>query len=69
LRSSRLRKKIELYLRNGSFAVWVVYPLKQTVVLFTDTEETEYRVGERVPLQKELAEFTVPVEKIFETEV
>lgn len=52
----RLRTKIELYLRNGSFAVCVVYPVKQTVVVFTDTEETEYRMGEHVPLPKELAQ-------------
>jgi Uma2 family endonuclease len=64
----RLRTKIELYLRNGSFAVWVVYPLKQTVVVVTDTDETEYRMGEHVPLPKELTQFAVAVEKIFDIE-
>jgi Uma2 family endonuclease len=65
----RLRKKIELYLRNGSFAVWVVYPLKKTVVVFTDADETEYRMGEHIPLPKLLAESTIAVDKIFEAEI
>jgi Uma2 family endonuclease len=61
----RLRTKIELYLKNGSFAVWVIYPAKQTVVVFTESEEAEYRMGESVPLPGALGQFALLVENIF----
>jgi Uma2 family endonuclease len=64
----RLRTKVELYLKNGSFAVWVVYPAKRTVVVFTESEEAEYRMGESVPLPEVLGEFVIPVEHIFKND-
>jgi Uma2 family endonuclease len=65
----QIRRKMELYLRNGAAAVWVVYPKKRTVLVSTQEEETEYRNGEVIPVPREIApNAAVEVRAIFEDE-
>ena len=43
----KLAEKIELYLANGSLAVWVVYPKKRTVVLWeSGGKKSEFGEGD-----------------------
>ncbi len=65
-RPGLIRKKIELYLKNGSAAVWVVYPKRRAVVVHEQSDITsEYREGESIPLPAELPNGTIEVSKIF----
>lgn len=65
-RPGLVRKKIELYLKNGSAAVWVIYPKRRAVVVHEQSDVTaEYRDGEKLPLPAELSNFAVEVSKIF----
>ncbi len=52
---AHIRRKVELYLKNGSLAVWVVYPKKQKVLLATAEDETEYRIDETIALPSQIA--------------
>jgi Uma2 family endonuclease len=67
-RPARICRKVEVYLKNGGLAVWVVYPEKQKVLLATAEDETEYRRDEHVPLPSELVPDPVsfPVREFFE---
>ena len=66
-RPGLIRKKIELYLKNGSAAVWVIYPKRRAVVVHDQSDLTaEYRDGEKLPLPAELSNSTIEVSKIFE---
>ena len=65
-RPGLVRKKIELYLKNGSAAVWVIYPKRRAVVVHEQSDVTaEYRDGEKLPLPAELSNSTIEVSKIF----
>lgn len=65
-RPGLIRKKIELYLKNGSEAVWVIYPKRRAVVVHEQSDVTaEYRDGEKIPLPLELSNSTIEVSKIF----
>ncbi len=62
-----LLRKIELYLRNGSKAVWVVYPKRRVVVVHDQADLiVEYRDGEEVPFPTEISDRTVKVSDLFE---
>jgi Uma2 family endonuclease len=61
-----LLAKLRLYLRNGSSAVWVVYPRKRTVTVW-ESEDTssEYREGEDIILPHPLPRREISVSDIF----
>lgn len=61
-----LLKKIKLYLRHGSTAVWVVYPKKRTVTVW-ESEDTssEFREGELLTLPDPLPRRSIPVSELF----
>lgn len=62
----KLAEKIELYLANGSLAVWVVYPKKRKVVLWEGGgKDTEFREGDALPLPSALSNRTIQVSEIF----
>jgi Uma2 family endonuclease len=64
--AARLRTKIRLYLRNGSKAVWVVYPEERLI-------EVHRAIGQVTILESDqileahgaLRGFSIPVSKIF----
>jgi Uma2 family endonuclease len=65
-RPGLLRKKIELYLKNGAWAVWVVYIKSQTVVAHTQSDLVkEYRIEESIPLPGPLSAASIRIEDIF----
>ncbi|MBV9304057.1 MAG: Uma2 family endonuclease [Acidobacteriaceae bacterium] len=61
-----LLKKIRLYLRHGSSAVWVVYPKTRTTTVW-ESEDTsrEFRNGETVMLPHPLPQLGIRVSEIF----
>lgn len=65
-RKQELFKKIRLYLRHGSSAVWVVYPKKRTVIVW-ESEDTgsEFREGELITLPTPLPRQQIAVSDIF----
>lgn len=62
-RPVQMRKKVDLYLNGGSSAVWCVYDLKRKVVVHDAEEETEFRMGETIPVLNGLS---VAVDEIFQ---
>jgi Uma2 family endonuclease len=61
-----LLKKLSLYLRHGSCAVWIVYPKTHTVMVWDSPQTScEYREGERIALPAPLPERPVAVSDIF----
>jgi Uma2 family endonuclease len=61
-----LLKKLRLYLRHGSSAVWLVYPKRRTVVVW-ESEDTsgEFREGEIITLPDPLPRPQLKVSDIF----
>jgi Uma2 family endonuclease len=61
-----LLKKIKVYLRHGSSAVWVVYPKKRTVTVW-ESEDTsgEIREGELIDLPHPLPRRQMAVSDVF----
>jgi Uma2 family endonuclease len=66
-RKSKLRKKIDLFLRKGSSAVWAVYPITRVVQVCTSDGDREYKPEETIALMEPLPPGEVAVAKIFET--
>ncbi len=67
-RPGLMQRKVSLYLKAGSLAVWVVYPARQTVMVHDAEGEREYRVGEELTLPMPLPpDARIAVQKIFET--
>ncbi len=66
-RRSTFRKKVDLYLRNGSAAVWVVYPVTKIVQVCTLDGDKEFRHDEAIPLPAPLPSRELSVAEIFET--
>ena len=61
-----LLKKIRLYLRHGSSAVWVVYPKPRTITVWeSEDTSTEFRNGETVMLPHPLPRLAIRVSDIF----
>ena len=61
-----LRRKVELYLKNGAWAVWVVYIKSRTVVVHAQSDLVqEYRAGESIPLPGPLSAVSIGVANIF----
>jgi Uma2 family endonuclease len=68
-RKANIRKKVMLYLANGALAVWVVFPKKQMVEVWTGLEpqlEHTFGIGEQLPLPAELVTGVVPVGEVFD---
>ncbi len=42
------KRKIDLYLKNGALAAWVVYPEKKTVAVHTAEGSTEFGEGDSI---------------------
>lgn len=62
----KLTEKIDLYLANGSLAVWVVYPKTRTVILWESRgKKSEFREGDALPLPYPLSRRTIGVSEIF----
>ncbi|MBV9158227.1 MAG: Uma2 family endonuclease [Acidobacteriaceae bacterium] len=61
-----LVRKIRIFLRHGSFAVWVVYPKKRTVVVWeAEDKSDEFREGELISLPEPLPQRQIAVSDIF----
>jgi len=61
-----IEDKIELYLANGSMAVWIVYPKPRTVVLCEAAgKNKEFREGEALPLPSTIGDRSIQVSEIF----
>jgi Uma2 family endonuclease len=62
----KLAEKIELYLANGSLAVWVVYPKKRTVVLWeSGGKKSEFGEGDILCLPTAISDRAIQVSEIF----
>jgi Uma2 family endonuclease len=59
------KRKIDLYLRTGAVAVWVVYPEKRAVTVHTCEGAREFCVGDSIQLPKPLPPVLIPVSRIF----
>ncbi len=59
------KRKIDLYLKNGALAAWVVYPEKKTVAVHTAEGSAEFGEGEFVKLPAPLPPAAIPVSRIF----
>ena len=61
-----LLKKLSLYLRHGSSAVWIVYPKTRTVMVWDSLQTSlEYREGEQITLPQPLPQRHIAVSDIF----
>ncbi|MBC8098503.1 MAG: Uma2 family endonuclease, partial [Armatimonadetes bacterium] len=61
-----LRKKALYYLENGTQVVWLVYPAKQQVEIWTDSDPVRaVGIGGMVDCGEVLPGFTLPVSEIF----
>ena len=60
-----LETKTELYLANGSLAVWIVHPKKRTVVRWEAGGESQFREGDALPLPSRLSRRVIQVSDIF----
>ena len=64
--NKELSDKVDLYLRHGSLAVWLVYPKRRTAVLWeADGQNREFRIGDSLPLPTSLSHRTIQVSEIF----
>lgn len=65
--ASDLNRKVELMLKTGALAVWVVYLLQSEVrVSSADGSATRLTIGDTLALQELLPGFEVPVARLFE---
>ena len=65
--AARLRTKIKLYLKNGSRAVWVVYPEEQIVEIHSATGQIRELERDQVLEDHDAVPgFSTPVSAIFE---
>jgi Uma2 family endonuclease len=60
-----LREKARFYLANGVWMVWLVYPEKKIVEVYTPTEEWLLTEGDTVSCGAVLPGFTMPVTAAF----
>lgn len=60
-----LREKADYYLANGSQMVWLVYPTKRLVEVYTTAEELILTEDDVIDGGDVLPEFTLPVREIF----
>jgi Uma2 family endonuclease len=61
----KMREKAAFYLANGSKMVWLVYPLKQIIEVWTATEETLLTLEDTLTGGDVLPGFAVPVKRFF----
>ncbi|MGA7408884.1 MAG: Uma2 family endonuclease, partial [Bryobacteraceae bacterium] len=59
------KRKIDLYLKTGAVAVWVVHPEKKIVTVHTAERSMEYTERESIPLPAPLPRVLIPVARIF----
>ena len=59
------KRKIDLYLKNGALAVWIVYPDKKTVTVHTAEDTKQYSAGDSIQLPQSLPSVSIPVSRIF----
>ncbi len=65
--ASDLNRKVELMLKAGAIAVWVVYPLQSEVRVFrADGSATRHIIGDTLSMPELLPGWELPVAKIFE---
>jgi Uma2 family endonuclease len=60
-----LQRKIEIYLANGTSAVWVAYPNHRFVDCYKKDSMTRVRAGQRLEDAALLPEFSIAVEELF----
>lgn len=68
-RKTNIQKKISLYLANGALAVWVAYPKKQVIELWTGQEphlERTLGMGDRVLLPAAFGAASIEVRDVFD---
>jgi Uma2 family endonuclease len=59
------KRKIDLYLKNGALAVWVVYPKKRSVTVHTADGSTEFAEGDSIALPAQVGHAVIAVKQIF----
>ena len=65
--ASDLDRKVELMLKAGALAVWVVYPLQSAVRVFrADGSATRHIIGDTLSLPELLPGWELPVSRVFE---
>lgn len=68
-RPRRLHRKIALYLRNGAWSVWIVYPEFKTVVVHDPSGAVnEHRAAEEIKLPGPLSAISLRLQDIFHLE-
>ncbi len=64
--ASDLDRKVELMLKAGAIAVWVVYPLQSAVRVFrADGSATRHIIGDTLSLPEFLPGWELPVARVF----
>ena len=58
-------RKIEIYLKNGALAVWVLHPDSKTIVVHTSEGRLEVRESNSVSFPPSLPSVLIPVAKVF----
>lgn len=58
------QRKIDLYLKNGALAAWVVYPAKKTVAVHTTEGSAEFGEGDSIQLPASMGAALVRVAEI-----
>jgi len=60
-----MREKADFYLANGSRLVWLVYPSKQLIEVWTATEQAILKLEDTLTGGDVLPGFAVPVKRFF----
>jgi Uma2 family endonuclease len=64
-RKRHIREKVDLYLTTGGAAVWVVYPKRREICIYTPgAPERRYGIGEMIELPAPLAEQRIAIADI-----
>ena len=65
--ASDLNRKVELMLRHGALAVWVVYPEQSAIRVFrADGSASRHTIGDTLSVPELLPSWELPVARIFE---